>query len=100
MNPETQREIDAAIDMAKWDEVETSTVGIPDLPAGTVCYKGTALDWLLVIVSFSIEDQGFPKGAMGYDGVARRSHSLIRLTREQAIHAYAKARLAPFEDLF
>jgi hypothetical protein len=36
-------------------------------------YKGSANGWTFLVVSFSIEDQGFPKGSRGYDGTGTRS---------------------------
>jgi len=49
-------------------------------------FIGTTDDWHFVITDFSIEEQGFPPGSRGVDGVARNdAQSLVlRLTRELA----------------
>ena len=39
-----------------------------DAPVGSQGYMGMANGWMFIIMSFSIEDQGFPQGSRGYDG--------------------------------
>ncbi len=41
-------------------------------------------EWTVVVFRFSIEDQGFPKGSVGYDGAVRQKHYIIHCTREYA----------------
>lgn len=66
-----------------------------DVPAGTFVYQTTSGPWKIVAVEFSIEDQGFPPGSMGYDGAASRtgdSPVLLHLTRDLAKAAVDKAK--------
>ena len=59
-------------------------------------YKASAGEWQFSLVSFSIEDQGFTKGARGADGTAvktdpptvmRLPRSLAEELRKQVEHA-------------
>lgn len=61
--------------------------------AGARAFAGNAEGWRILTVSFPIEDQGFPKGTLGYDGTALHMERAImcRLTREQAQAAYEAA---------
>ena len=72
----------------QWKEIETPT-------GDAICYQGSAPnDWHFVMVSFSIENQGFPKGSRGYDGTISRDGTLtrrgafVRMTREMAEEVY------------
>lgn len=58
-----------------------------DIPDGAILYVGKSAEWLYSIFSFSIEDQGFPKGTRGFDGTAVgvEHPTIVRLTREQAV---------------
>lgn len=40
------------------------------------CYVGTGHGWRITVCDFSIEAQGFPKGARGHDGAALYSPSM------------------------
>ena len=44
--------------------------------------------WKFQLVSFSIVDQGFPAGSLGYDGTAIKNGTIVRLTPELAKKAY------------
>ena len=52
----------------------------------TVGYVGLAEGWRVVVVSFDIEEQGFPPGTRGYDGAcnSEKHNTVCRLTRELA----------------
>lgn len=52
----------------------------------TRAFIGSAGGWNFVIVDFDIEDQGFPPGTRGYDGVARHDGNgvVLHLPRELA----------------
>ena len=60
-------------------------------------YTGDAEGWRVLVVSFSIEDQGHPKGARGYDGTVVRSAPpvVVRLTRELAEKLFKLAEAQP-----
>ena len=40
--------------------------------------------WVFTVISFSIEDQGFPPGSRGVTGAARKENVVMHLTRELA----------------
>jgi len=46
-------------------------------------FIGTVDDLRMVIVSFDIEDQGFPPGYRGHDGTVMDGSTILRLTRDQ-----------------
>jgi len=54
-------------------------------------FVGTVDGFRLVVYSFSIENQGFPPGSLGYDGALTSGTAVVRMTREvaEAIHAAA-----------
>jgi hypothetical protein len=56
-------------------------------------FIGKKDDWAILVVPFSIEDQGFPVGSRGYDGTAtnRAEGVVMRLTRGQAEVLYSDA---------
>lgn len=59
------------------------------VPAGTQGFMGSANGWRFIIMSFSIEDQGFPPGSKGYDGTGSLTAAgsgpvILRLTRPLA----------------
>lgn len=45
-------------------------------------YIGKVGDWSVLVMSFSIEDQGHPVGSRGYDGTATKEGTVLRLTKE------------------
>ena len=51
---------------------------------GAVAYAGTAEDTRLLVVSFSIEDQGFPSGSLGYDGTVTSGTTVVHMPRDIA----------------
>ncbi len=53
-------------------------------PKGARAFTGAGSGWHFVVVSFDIEDQGFPAGSRGYDGTARRGTVILHLDRAQA----------------
>jgi hypothetical protein len=77
------------------DDIEWKLGPVPDGDEyETQTYTFSSDGWTLVVASFSIEDQGFPKGSRGHDGLARGDGFVIRLTRELAKLALAKAEVA------
>lgn len=82
------QQIEEDMSKAKW-EVIPSPEG---LDAKTI--KGATDRWNFVIVSFSIEDQGFPEGSRGYDGAARCGSVIMHLPREtaEAMFRFAESR--------
>lgn len=57
-------------------------------------YQGVGGGYIWTLVSFSIEDQGFPPGSRGYDGVVAKDGTVCRMTRAfatQAAHYAEKA---------
>lgn len=82
------REVDQAILDAKW-------VAVPEFEdhPGTRGFTGVTTGWILTAVCFPIEDQGFPPGSLGYDGVAScfRPAAVVHMTREQAQRAVERA---------
>lgn len=83
-------QVDAAIDMAKWE-------GATNIPGGkkAIGYLGLGNGWNFVLASFKIEDDQYtedmPEDFMGYDGTAAKNGQVVRLTREQAARAFKKA---------
>jgi hypothetical protein len=66
----------------------------------TACmYTGAGGDWVIIIVSFDIESQGFPKGSRGHDGAAKGKGMVIRLPRAMtmALAMLAEERCHPKE---
>jgi hypothetical protein len=56
------------------------------------CYRAeTPAGWTLLIVSFSIEDQGFAKGTRGHDGTAVLDGVVVHLGHELAARLYRAA---------
>jgi hypothetical protein len=49
--------------------------------------------WHFIVVSFDIENQGFPPGSRGYDGACRNTEkgTVLHLTRELAEKFYKAA---------
>lgn len=81
------REAAEAIESASWSPP------MPPSPGRSVTsYRGQSGEWTIVVCEFSIEDQGFPPGSMGYDGVARIGTAMLHLTRELAERAVERAR--------
>jgi hypothetical protein len=65
-------------------------------PHGSQGYTGSANGWNFLVMSFSIEDQGFPPGSLGYDGTGTivqgaGAGTIMRLTRELAEKAHKLA---------
>jgi hypothetical protein len=75
------------------DAIDTATwVSMPG-PRDAEAYRGTAPGAVFTVVAFSIEEQGFPPGSLGYDGAAALSLGMVvRLTRVQAERAVKLAR--------
>jgi hypothetical protein len=72
-------------------------VPVADEPAGnfaTEAYKGHGGGWVFTVVSFNIEDQGFPPGSRGHDGAATRDGTILRLPRDLAEKALKQAEKA------
>lgn len=72
-------EIEDDAKRAKWSRSNEMTA---DLDASA--YRGETDRWFIVVVDFSIEDQGFSAGSRGYDGVARKDLIVMHLPRENA----------------
>jgi len=65
-----------------------------------IVYRGVKDDLLVCVTSFSIEDQGFPPGSRGHDGVCTigRRGIVLRLTRGLAEEAFRIADARMKED--
>jgi hypothetical protein len=77
------KEIAEAAQTAKW--------AMMDLPPPVQTHDATARGftgragaWEVLLLSFSIEDQGYPAGSRGYMGTALNGGTMLRLTRELA----------------
>jgi hypothetical protein len=57
----------------------------------TVGYIGTHEDWVVTVFRFSIEDQGFPVGSVGYDGALRKGATIVHMTRQVAEETFKRA---------
>lgn len=59
----------------KWMEIP------PPEGCESSAYSGTAPDGMnILVIEFSIEDQGFPKGSKGYDGTVSKGGHIMRLS--------------------
>lgn len=64
-----------------WERVPPEASGMPDAKGYQVRnHQG----WTVVVFQFSIEDQGFPPGSVGYDGAVRFESTIVHCTREVA----------------
>jgi hypothetical protein len=78
-------------------KISWEQVAVEDEPAGnyaTKAYKGEGDGWVLTVVSFNIEDQGFPPGSRGHDGAAVKDGTILRLPRDVAEKALKQAEKA------
>ena len=57
----------------------------------TVAYEAVKEEWVVIVARFSIEDQGFPAGSVGYDGCLRKGMNIVRMTRDLAERLWKKA---------
>jgi len=85
-----------AVELAQAGEVQWQEAPIAEAyPAASGSsakgFIGTTDDLRLVVVSFSIENQGFPPGSLGYDGTLVSGTTVVRMTRKvaEAVHAAA-----------
>lgn len=78
-----------AIEIATWEKFD-------EFPTDhdAVAYRGRGDGWEFLVVSFSIEDQGFPKGSRGWDGTGRKKSTVLHLTRELAERGFRLATLS------
>lgn len=74
--------LDDALWRAEAGEVKWQRSPIP--LEGAVAYAGTAEDMRLLVVSFSIEDQGFPPDSLGYDGTITSGTTIVHIPRDIA----------------
>lgn len=81
-------EIEKVLPNVVWTKESPS--GVPE-QYETVAFRGTLPGWVFSVVGFSIEDQGFPPGTRGHDGMVIHGSTVIRLTRPLAEKAYAIA---------
>lgn len=79
------KELEEVLPRVKWKKVDGPT----DHDATFI--EGNGDGWKFTLCSFDIENQGFPKGARGYDGAAAKVSTVIRLTRELAEKAFKLA---------
>ena len=63
-----------------------------DSPEGSIAYQATAKDFHVMAIGFDIENQGFPKGTLGYDGVISQGTTITRTTRFVAEMLFKKAK--------
>ncbi len=82
------REVEECAKGARWQYHD-----VPDEDPTARSYSADAPNWTLLVVSFDIEKQGFPKGSRGYDGTAVRGNPplIMRLTRELAEKLFKQA---------
>ena len=79
-------ELDNVLDSPiKWRPEETDRYVSAEVAADVAQYDpvtfiGEGGGWRIVVVSFSIEDQGFPKGTRGYDGTAKSSCAVVKIS--------------------
>lgn len=76
----------------EWTWRRQDLVGDKDVKA--TVYVAKEDDWNVVVTAFSIEDQGFPPGTLGYDGMIRHGATIIHMTREVAESVFRKAEAA------
>lgn len=82
-----------ALCLALFEEAETAPaewVSPPCPPSGTM-YVGSGGEWTITVARFSIEDQGFPPGSVGYDGALRKGTTIVHMTREVAERLFKRA---------
>jgi len=87
-------EIRAALESVTWTEMPGNEATDTH---GAVFYTGSHPVWHFVVSGFSIEAQGFPPGALGFDGAARACDGrflVVRLTRALAEEAFRVAAAA------
>ena len=79
-------DIETALPTLNWAEV-------PIEAQGCRAYNGIGSGWIVLTVAFPLEPQGFPPGALGYDGTATglKSLTVVRLPRDLAERAYKLA---------
>ena len=81
-----------------WNEESLPDVARKEDPT-VKSYVGASLKHRLLVVSFDIESQGFPKGSRGYDGTAIRNGTIMRLPRELAEKAFKAAHKTQMVEL-
>jgi hypothetical protein len=79
-------EIDRVLPMVKWKRCKDNRTTPP-----SEFFEGTTHEWYFVSASFSIEEQGFPPGSRGYDGIGRKGSTVIRFTRPLAERVFKEA---------
>lgn len=80
--------VDDIIEAAAWIRIPP-----PEGPVEAETYQGRAPGgYVLTIIAFDIEPQGFPPGSLGYDGAVAGPRGIIRLTRKQAERAFKLAK--------
>lgn len=82
------REIDECASRASWKG--TGPID-PESDPTAKSFSAEVDGWVLMVISYDIEPQGFPKGSRGYDGTAVRAGLVMRLTRELAEKIYKAA---------
>jgi hypothetical protein len=82
------REVEECAKDARW---KAGDVECQDQTAKS--FSADVPNWTLLVISFDIEPQGFPKGSRGYDGTAVRGNPplVLRLTRELAERLFKQA---------
>jgi hypothetical protein len=87
------KEAEQAAEGAKWEVSAALETAVN--PGGARAYETVHNGWKFVVVSFNIEDQGFPPGSLGYDGAATNKEKgvVLHLTRELAEKFYKAAAL-------
>jgi len=90
------REVEEVLSGVSWTPEVSSAQTEELVRLGTRIWRGQTGSWLFVVVSFSIEDQGFPPGTFGADAVAtnKATSVVIRLPRALAVKAWELARNA------
>jgi hypothetical protein len=85
-NAELRAEIERlfAVVRQKLNEVEWVADELRENELKGKAYCGAHHDFRLCVVSFSLEEQGFPRDTFGYDGALSIDGTVVRLTREFA----------------
>lgn len=82
-------QISVALSAARWET-------IPDAPKLGAAFKGKAGPWLITVLGFPIEDQGFPPGTLGYEAAASNMETLwvVHLPQDMAKKCFDAANAA------
>jgi hypothetical protein len=86
----------AAAPRLKWNRLPPVLANVADPTVQS--YMGDDGTWLMTVVSFDIEAQGFPPGSRGYDGAGSCKACVIHFTRDLAERIFKIAEAACAKD--